>query len=116
MPIIKNDHTIDGETVTIYIETDQAPKPDSPYGDMRGPADKVIAAARDVFGDGLQLANSCAQRFVEAVKEMNAAVRPDEFKVQLAIKLDANVGAVLAKFGSEAQMQVSMKWVRKEDA
>ena len=115
MPVIKNDHVIDGETVTIYIEMDQAPTPASPYGDMRGPADKVIAAARDVFGDGLQLANSCAQRVVHAVKEMNNAVRPDEYKVQLAIKLDADVGAVLARFGSEAQMQVTMKWVRKED-
>ncbi len=40
--------------------------------------------------------------------------RPSEFEVQLAIKLDSQVGAILAKASAEAQLQVTMKWVKSE--
>ena len=34
--------------------------------------------------------------------------------VQLAIKLDTEVGALLAKIGTEAQMQVTLEWKNKD--
>ena len=45
---------------------------------------------------------------------MHDDVKPNEFEVQLAIKLNSEVGAALTKFGAEAQMQVTMKWTLKE--
>jgi hypothetical protein len=45
---------------------------------------------------------------------MDDEVKPNEFEVQLAIKLNSEVGAALTKLGGEAQMQVTMKWTLKE--
>jgi hypothetical protein len=45
---------------------------------------------------------------------MDDALRPLEFSVQLAIKLDSEVGAVIAKASAGAQLQVTMKWVKKD--
>jgi len=114
MPIIESQTIIDGESISILIEVDKVPIPKSEYysDEERGPTEKVVQAARDVFGDGLQLVHNCAAQAVKAVKAMGTAVRPDEFEIQVAIKLDADVGAILAKFGTEAQMQVIMKWTR----
>jgi hypothetical protein len=115
MQIVKNEEIIDDQVVTIYIEVDQvAQAKGGYYEDLRGPADQVVTAARDLFGDGLRLAHNCAGRVVKSIKEMPDVIRPDEFQVQLAIRLDSQVGAVLAKMGAEAQMRVSMKWERKE--
>ena len=48
------------------------------------------------------------------VKKGSLLVELDKepYQVQLAIKLNSEVGAFLAKIGGEAQMQVTMKWIR----
>jgi hypothetical protein len=117
MPIIEN--TVvnsNGETVTIYIEVDeaQAIHQYNPYEDLRGTGKEVVAAAKDVFGSGMELIRTCAEQVFHAVEKVGSAARPTEFEVQLAIKLDAAVGAILAKTCAEAQLQVTMKWSKKE--
>jgi hypothetical protein len=114
MPILKNTQNVNGNDITIYLESDRAFPQESHYDDLRVDAGKVIDAARDVFGDGLELAHSCAARVVESMKNIDKTIRPKEFEVQLSIKLDSEVGAVIAKLGAEAQMQVTMKWVQKD--
>ncbi|MFX0200110.1 MAG: CU044_2847 family protein [Candidatus Hodarchaeota archaeon] len=121
MPIINHQQKIDNEVIDIKIEVDKVPEKSNDYyqnlrKNLRGSKDKVINIAKDLFGDGLQLAHNCALQVVNRIKDMNEFVRPDEFSLQLAIKLDSEVGAVLAKMGTEAQMLVSMKWARKEGA
>ena len=61
----------------------------------------------------MKLARNCAVQVIEEVQEMNTDVCPDEFEIQLAIKLDSEIGAVLAKASAEAQMQIAMKWSRR---
>ena len=117
MPIIEERVTnSDGEIVTIYIEVDNALPldPYNPYTDVRGEGTKVIEAARDVFASGMSLIRTCADQIVQTVQKVDQGVRPTEFEVQLAIKLDSQVGAILAKASGEAQLQVTMKWVKKE--
>ena len=113
MAIIESTKEIEGKTVTIYVEADTVPKK-SVYGDQRGAAN-VIDGVRDVFGEGLELVRNCAERIVEGVKNIPAPSRPDEFQVQLAVKLDSQVGAVIAKTSAGAQLQVTMKWVKSAD-
>ena len=113
MPIIKSTDLVDGQDVTIYVEVDEDSSSTSPYEDLRD-ASQVISAVRDVFGEGLELVRSCATRVVDKIQQIDEATKPDEFQVQLAIKLGTEVGAILAKMGSEAQMQVTMKWMRKD--
>jgi hypothetical protein len=118
VPIIKSTSEVEGEQIDIYIEVDKAPQvPDSdnPYQDVRESiAKKAIKAVGNVFGDGLALSRRCAREVIHSVNQMDDEVKPDEFEVQLAIKLNSEVGAVLTKFGGEAQMQVTMKWTLKE--
>ena len=118
MPIIKSTSEVDGEQVDIYIEVDEVPEiPDteSPYQDTRESfTTKSLKAVGDVFGDGLALSRNCAKQVIQSVSKMHDDVKPNEFEVQLAIKLNSEVGAVLTKFGAEAQMQVTMKWTLKE--
>jgi len=118
MPIIKSTSEVDGEQVDIYIEVDEVPETldaESPYQDTReNLAKKSLKAVDNVFGDGLALSRKCAVQVIQSVRKMHDAVKPNEFEVQLAIKLNSEVGAVLTKFGGEAQMQVTMKWTLKE--
>lgn len=114
MPVVKSTRVVDGETVDIYIEVDEVPQV-SPYKDVRdSAAKKAVTAVGDLFGDGLMLSRQCATQVIDSVKQMHEAVKPNEFEVQLAIKLDSEVGAVIAKASAGAQMQVTMKWTLKE--
>ncbi|GAA0458637.1 MULTISPECIES: CU044_2847 family protein [Streptomyces] len=76
----------------------------------RGPASRVLDIARDVYQDGLDLARTCAEQAREQLDRLSDAARPDEIELQLAIKLDASLGAVLASSGAEAQLQVTFRW------
>lgn len=118
MPIIKSTSEVEGEQIDIYIEVDEEPEvPDSenPYQDVRESiAKKAIKAVGNVFGDGLALSRRCAREVIRSVNQMDDEVKPNEFEVQLAIKLNSEVGAALTKLGGEAQMQVTMKWTLKE--
>ncbi|NET61723.1 MAG: hypothetical protein F6K47_38070 [Symploca sp. SIO2E6] len=119
MPIIKSTSEVDGEQVDIYIEVDQVPEVSDSQKSYRSTTrhkalEKSIKAMGDRFGDGLDLSRKCAAQVVHSVNQMHDTVKPNEFEVQLAIKLSSEVGAVVTKLGGEAQMQVTMKWILKE--
>ncbi len=115
MPIIKKTETIDGEDIAIYLEVEKLPSEKSVYKDLRGvDAAEVVEAVGDVFGDAMQLVRSCAVKAVAGIKSINEASRPDEFELKLAIKLDSEMGAVIAKVSAGAQLEVVMKWKSKE--
>jgi Trypsin-co-occurring domain 1 len=108
--VVRSMEVLEGDSVEILVEVDHPPIQPGVYGDVRGGAEKVIEGAQEVFGKGLQLARTCASQVVESVNEVREEHRPDEFQVQLAIKLDAEVGAILSKASAGAQMQVTMTW------
>ncbi|WP_434684990.1 CU044_2847 family protein [Pseudanabaena minima] len=112
MPVIKKTETIDGEEIAIYVEVEQLPAAVSPYEDLRSGdiASKAVEAVVDTFGDAMQLVRSCAVKAVAGIKSINEASRPDEFELKLAIKLDSEMGAVIAKVSAGAQLEVTMKW------
>jgi hypothetical protein len=121
MPIVQSTHQVNGEQIKINIEMDRAPAalgaaPQDPYGATRAVTDKVLESAHDYFSDGMLLARTCAASVVESLGQLGEKVRPQEFEVKLAIKLDAEAGAVLAKVGAEAQLEVTLKWTRSTKA
>ena len=73
-------------------------------------AERVIESAEDLFGDGLKLAKNCATKVADSIDSMDDRIRPEQVEVQLAIKLDSEIGAVLAKASAGAQMQVTLRW------
>lgn len=115
MPIVKDSViSSSGEEVIIYIEVDTVEQRNRYYGDLRGQGDQVVSAAKDVFGSGMKLIRTCTEQVVSSIQKVDQSVRPTEFEIQLSIKLDSEVGAILTKASAEAQIQVTMKWVKKE--
>lgn len=103
----------------LYIQVDGPGTTGGIYDgiDTRGtPAARVIEVARDVYGDGLDLARRCAEQAASRFSGMAEAVRPDEIEVQLAIKLDASLGAVVVQTAAEAQLQVTFRWKPGDDS
>jgi hypothetical protein len=110
MPVISIQDSAGG--ATIQVEVDSVPASEGGvYRDARGgAASKVIEATRDVFGEGLALARACAVRVAGTLGEIARESRPEELTLQLAIKLDSEIGAMIAKAGAGAQLQVEIKW------
>ena len=116
MPIVRSSEELDGDSVSILVDVDHPPIQAGVYGDVRGGgAERVIEGAQDVFGKGLQLARTCATQVVDNIRKVEKDARPDEFQVQLAIMLDAEVGAFLTKASAGAQLQVTMTWKRSTE-
>ncbi|MEU7662591.1 CU044_2847 family protein [Streptomyces lincolnensis] len=86
---------------------------DAIYGDEKtrdgGSARRVVQVAQDAYTEGLDLARRCAAQAVRRFGEMAEELRPDEIEMQLAIKVDAGVVA-LVRSGAEAQLQVTFRW------
>ncbi|MFD4558745.1 CU044_2847 family protein [Streptomyces sp. NPDC058469] len=104
------------QQVPIYVEVDTAPLPGG-LADMydgidtrENAAERVLAVARDVYGDGLELARRCARQAAGRLHDLGEGLTPDEVELQLSIKLDAELGAFLVKSGAEAQLQVTFRW------
>jgi Trypsin-co-occurring domain 1 len=110
MPIVKSTSIVEGEAIEIYIEVDDLPQEKSPYGNTRGEGREIPAAAKDMFESGLDLARQCAKQAVTGIQKLDQQFRPEEFEIKLAVKLDSEVGALLAKVSTGAQMEVTMKW------
>lgn len=114
MPVYTNPYTVDNQEIIIAIEVDKMPATTGPYRDLRDGSES-LEKARDLFGDGLNLAKNCAVRVVNDMKDMNRETKPDEFQLQFAIKLDTEVGAIIAKSSAGAQLQVTMTWKSDKD-
>ena len=102
----------------IPVEVDGEVDPDVPdgldaiYADEKtrdGSARRVVQVAQDAYTEGLDLARRCAAQAVRRFGEMADDLRPDEIELQLAIKVDAGVVA-LVRSGAEAQLQVTFRW------
>jgi len=112
MAIIDSTITIGDQEVKVLVEGDDSHKSvRSSFGRSTAEISKrETDRHEDVFGKGLDLATNCAKRIVAKLQEMDPVVRPDGFQVQLGIRLDSEVGAVIAKAKSAAQLNVSMSW------
>jgi hypothetical protein len=108
--VIKSTETVEGEEIPMLIEVDAAP---SVRGPTRGAADRVVKTADGLFQDGLELARGCASKVATTIQSIDGTMRPDEFEVTLAIKLDLEAGAVIAKTSAGAQLDVRMLWKRE---
>jgi hypothetical protein len=113
MAVVESAETVEGQEVEIRIDVDEPVGADlaEVYGDTRF-GRRTVARTENLFASGLAVVRSCAARTVEGISEMEEAHRPDEFEVELAIKLDAELGAHLVKLISEAQIRVTMTWRR----
>ena len=98
--------TSSGEDVPILIEIDDY-EVESVWKTRDG---KISEITTDAFSQGMKLVKVCAEQIAGTVSSVSKKSVPKKVEVQLAIKLTAEAGAVLAKTKGEAQLQVTMSW------
>ncbi len=100
-----------GHDVAIYIEVDEKSlATHDPYSETRGASEQ----AREAFQKATELIRTCAENIASSIHSVPEKIRPKEFEVQFAIKIDTQVGALIAKSSTEAQLQVTLRWGGKE--
>lgn len=115
MPLAKSTETLNGQDIVFLVEVDTEPKEESPYQDTRAtPLQTVKEATKDMMDDGMTLARNCAKKAVAGINALDDKFRPEEFELKIAIKLDSEMGAILAKASAGAQLEVTMKWKPRE--
>jgi hypothetical protein len=79
---------------------------------------------RDAEGRLLQTAGQTLEQSLADVRDAAAAAlgqfqtmtrRPDEVEITFGVKLDAEVGAVIAKTGVQGQFEVKLTWHKATD-
>ena len=110
MTIIQSIETINGEEITILIETGSEAHESARPTRGGTPVANTLKQAKGVFGSGVDLVRNCAVQVVQGIQGLDSIRRPEELEVRLAIKLGSDAGALLVSLSGEAQMQVTMKW------
>ncbi len=122
--VVREDVTSGGESVGILIEVDEeeaweghvsfGKRGSSMTRDLGGgPADAVTEGVTDLFSRGMKLIRTCAEKVSETVRQVSGDARPQEGEVKFGVKLSGETGAIIAKTGTEAQMEVTLRWTEK---
>ncbi|MFF5244306.1 CU044_2847 family protein [Streptosporangium sp. NPDC000095] len=78
--------------------------------DTRGALEKPLEISRHLFSEALQMVANCAHEARNQIEAMEEKARPDEFEMQLAVKVDGKVGAKIVELSSGAQIMVTLRW------
>ena len=95
--------------IDILIEVDEEAEilEYASYGTTRGGETKGVSR---VFKEGMALIRSCAEQVASTVRQVSEAARPEEVEIKFGVKLTGQVGAMIAKTGTEGNMEVTLKW------
>jgi hypothetical protein len=69
---------------------------------------EVLARSPVDFAEAMQTLKAYAATVEDLIKGLD--LRPKEVSVQVGLKLKGEAGFIIAKAGTEAEMQVSLKW------
>ena len=75
------------------------------------PAD-IAEKSNEAVDHALQMMRSMAKKSMKAIREIPVTERPSTISVSFGMKLSAEGGAVVAKAGVEAAINVTMTWQR----
>jgi hypothetical protein len=113
MTTLQSTEIINGEEITILIESNLPAETSERTRSTRGVVSDVVQQAKGAFSSGVDLIRHCAAQVVTGVQNLDDSLKPEEIEVQLAIKLGSAAGAILVSLSSEAQLQVKLKWKLK---
>ncbi len=106
----------EGEDFEILIEVEDESLRRASLNDIYGETRGVTDLIGQPFEKGMELIRACAEQVAATVEKVSQSARPSEVEVELGIKFDGEVGALISKTGIEAHLQVTLKWSRKETA
>ena len=72
--------------------------------------EKSIEDSRKAIDRAMDTMRGMAKRTMASIKDIPLAERPTTISVSFGLKLDAEAGAVVAKAGTEASINVTMTW------
>jgi hypothetical protein len=107
--VLKNEH---GDDITVYIEVDDEKIAAPTRGANPSHSARTIlpSLVQDAFTQAMDLIKTCSTQVSSTVQAIPVDVRPKQFEVQFAVKIDAEFGAILTKASGEAQLQVTLIW------
>ena len=76
----------------------------------------AIEKSQEAIEDALKKMRGMAKKTVRAIKEIPVSERPGTIAISFGLKLTAEGGAVLAKAGVEAGINVTMTWTHAAPA
>lgn len=95
----------DGSSLKIEVE------PTHPTGVVPAARpEELVVKAKGIFDSAMQTIKATANEFVKEIKALDLA--PDQVEVQFGVKIDAEVGAMVAKTGAEAHYIITFMWQR----
>lgn len=96
----------------LKIEVEDTSKPSTGFARSTQPTNVSSEAAKSAYDDLLQAIQSCAAGVVETIQNMPAS--PSSASVDFAIKVDGEVGVMIARSREDAQFRVSLSWKQPE--
>ncbi|MBP0019393.1 MAG: hypothetical protein J7647_17795 [Cyanobacteria bacterium SBLK] len=98
----------EGESVVIEVE---GTPPPTPTDDRIGIGEDVIHKAKQTLDGAIAKIKPVANAIVAKVKEINEPA--DEVEVKFGLKMNAEVGAVIASGNAEATYEITLKWKKQ---
>ncbi len=101
--------TTDGTLIRIEVESQLK---GVGFGRQTAFTDTASEITQDVYEQTLQTIQTCANGMIDTLQ--NLKTRPSAASIDFAIKIDAGVGAMIAKSINGAQFKVTLSWKEKE--
>ncbi len=92
------------------VEVEEPERPGMREASARG--EGVPERARQTFEAALEKVKPLAETVIRKLRALHDP--PDEVKVEFGLKLNSEVGAILAAAGAEANYKVTLTWKREE--
>lgn len=88
---------------SVLVEVDE-----DPYEDVVGKHDDLVDEVRITFDRALNQVRDAAEAAITQFQRMTR--KPDELEISFGVKLEAEVGAVIARSGVGGQLEVKLTW------
>ncbi len=72
----------------------------------------VVEKSKEAIEKAMKTMRGMAKKTMKTIQDIPFSERPNTITVEFGLKLSADVGAVLAKAGVEAAINVTMTWER----
>ena len=96
----------------IRIEVEDTSKPSPGFTRSVPPTNVSGETAESAYGDLLQTIEGCAAGVVDSIQSLDAP--PSSASVDFAIKIDGEVGVMIARSREDSQFRVSLSWKQPE--
>jgi hypothetical protein len=104
-----------GGSVVVEVDDDRVRPATAKDGPKRGLGGRdVITQAGSSFEAAIERIQPAAAALVEKLRTLVDA--PDEIDVEFGVQLSADVGAIVARTGGEANFKITLRWRRDEAA